>query len=72
MWLSERSALADSTLVGGQLGLTGQVGPAKLTGAVGYFDVGAVEGQATVTNTTLGCTGNSVLAIGRSMGGGGW
>ncbi len=68
MWLSERSTLADSTLVGGQLGLTGQVGPAKLTGAVGYFDVGAVEGQTTVTNSTLGCTANTVFFNGSTNG----
>jgi hypothetical protein len=68
MWLSERSTLADTTLVGGQLGLTGQVGPAKLTGAVGYFDVGAAEGQTTVTNSTLGCTANPVFFGGSTNG----
>jgi hypothetical protein len=44
-WLSERSSASDATLTGGQLGLTGQVGNAKVTGAVGYFDAGAVRGQ---------------------------
>lgn len=57
-WLSERSTASDATLLGGQLGLTGQVGGMKLTGALGYFDVGAVEGQVTTTNTALGCTAN--------------
>jgi regulator of replication initiation timing len=68
MWLSERSTLADSTLVGGQLGLTGQVGAAKLTGAVGYFDVGAALGQITVTNSTLGCTANPMFFNGSTNG----
>ena len=68
MWLSERSTLADTTLAGGQLGLTGEVGPAKLTGAVGYFDVGAALGQTTVTNTTLGCTANPAFFNGSTNG----
>jgi hypothetical protein len=61
MWLSERSTANDSTLLGGQLGLTGQVGPVKLTGALGYFDVGTVEGEITTTNTALGCSANSAF-----------
>ncbi len=51
-WLSERSAASDATLLGGQVGLTGQVGGLKLTGALGYFDVGAVQGEVTTTNAT--------------------
>ena len=58
MWLSERSTDSDATLLGGQVGLTGNVGAAKLTGAVGYFDVGAVQGEVTSTNTEIGCTAN--------------
>ena len=58
MWLSERSTASDASLFGGQLGLTGTVGPAKLTGAVGYFDVGAVRGEVTTTNT-VPCTANT-------------
>ena len=57
-YLSERSTASDATLLGGQLGLTGQVGAMKLTGALGYFDVGGVEGQVTTTNTALGCAAN--------------
>lgn len=52
-WLSERSTAADASLIGGQLGLKGDLGGMKLTGAVGYFDVGAVQGQ--VTATPSGC-----------------
>ncbi len=33
MWLSERSSANDATLLGGQLGMTGQLGGVKLTGA---------------------------------------
>jgi len=51
-WLSERSAASDATLLGGQLGMTGNIGRAKLTGAIAYYDVGSVEGQVTTTNTT--------------------
>jgi putative porin len=68
MWLGERSTASDATLLGGQLGLTGQVGAMKLTGALGYFDVGAVEGQVTATNTVLGCTGNPAFFGGSTNG----
>ncbi len=61
MWLSERSTASDATLFGGQLGLAGEIGPMKLTGALGYFDVGTVEGEITTTNTTLGCTANTAF-----------
>jgi len=56
-WLSERSAASDATMIGGQLGMTGNVGSAKLTGAIGYYDLGSVEGKVTTTNTTP-CTAN--------------
>jgi cell division protein FtsB len=46
-YLSERSSASDATLTGGQVGLTGAMGGVKLTGAVGYFDVGAVQDQVT-------------------------
>lgn len=52
-YLSERSTAADATLLGAQLGMSGTVGAAKLTGAVGYFDVGAVQGEQTAQPT--GC-----------------
>lgn len=58
-YLSERSSASDATLIGGQLGVTRSLGPAKLTGAVGYYDVGGVEGQ--VTNAAAGCVPNSAF-----------
>ena len=58
-YLSERSTLSDATLIGGQLGVTGNLGAAKLTGVVGYYDVGGVEGQITAAAT--GCTVNNVF-----------
>ncbi len=60
-WLSERSAASDATLLGGQLGLTGNLGDAKLTGAVGYYDVGSVQGKVTTTSTTIPCTANTAF-----------
>jgi hypothetical protein len=56
-WMSERSTSSDATLLGGQLGLTADLGAAKLTGAVGYYDFGAVQNQITTTSTT-GCIAN--------------
>lgn len=55
-WLSERSSLSDASLIGGQFGMTGNLGAAKLTGAIGYYDFGAVRGQ--VTTAATGCTAN--------------
>jgi len=59
-YLSERSTASDATLLGGQLGATGNVGGVKLTGAIGYFDVGSVQGQVTTTNATP-CTANNAF-----------
>ena len=59
-WLSERSAASDATLLGGQLGMIGNIGSAKLTGAIGYYDYGSVLGQVTTTNTTP-CTANGAF-----------
>lgn len=59
-WLSERSSASDATLLGGQFGMTSDLGAAKLTGAVGYFDVGSVQGQVTTTNT-VPCTANTAF-----------
>jgi hypothetical protein len=61
MWLSERSTDDDATLLGGQLGLTGQLGGMKLTGAVGYFDVGSVRGEVTTASTSIPCTANAAF-----------
>ena len=58
-WLSERSTASDATLLGGQLGMTGSLGAAKLTGAIGYYDYGSVQGQNTTTTATpIVCTAN--------------
>lgn len=57
-WLSERSAASDATLLGGQLGMRGQLGGVKLTGALGYFDVGAVQGEITTANAGIPCVNN--------------
>jgi hypothetical protein len=59
-YLSERSTASDATLLGGQFGLTGTLGGVKLTGAVGYFDVGSVQGQVTTTNA-VPCTANQAF-----------
>ncbi|MGQ0430621.1 MAG: putative porin [Gammaproteobacteria bacterium] len=71
-YLSERSTANESTLIGGQLGATLSIGTAKLTGALGYYDVGGVEGQ--ITTAATGCTvnnaffggpqGNTTVAVG--------
>ena len=55
-WLSESSTGTDATLLGGQLGATAQLGGMKLTGAVGYFDVGSVQGKVTTTTLLPVCT----------------
>jgi hypothetical protein len=53
-WLSERGADTDAKLTGLQLGMTGNVGAAKLTGAVGYFDVSKVKGEITTQRSASG------------------
>jgi len=60
-YLSERSSANDATLLGAQIGMTGNLGAAKLTGAIGYYDVGSVQGEITTTSTTTGCTANSAF-----------
>lgn len=66
-WLSERGTATDATLLGAQLGFKTDVGPAKLIGAVGYYDVGAVQGEiATSTtpsdaNPVPDCTANTAF-----------
>jgi len=52
--LGERATTSDPTLLGGQFGATGNLGAAKLTGFVSYYDVGAVEGKVVTVGT--GCT----------------
>jgi hypothetical protein len=53
-WLSERATATDATLTGAQLGMKADLGRIKLTSALGYFDVGAVQGE--VTATPAGCS----------------
>ena len=57
----ERGTASDATLIGGQVGMTGNVGATKLTGAVGYYDVGAVKDEITTANTQLGCNANTAF-----------
>jgi hypothetical protein len=61
MWLSERSTASDATLLGGQLGVTGDIGGVKLTGALGYFDVGSVQGEITTASTSIPCANNTAF-----------
>ncbi|MGQ0383666.1 MAG: putative porin [Gammaproteobacteria bacterium] len=58
-YLSERSTANESTLLGGQLGMTGNLGNAKLMASVGYYDVGAVQGE--ITTAATGCTVNNAF-----------
>lgn len=60
-WLSESSTAGDSSLIGGQLGMIGNLGGVKLTGALGYFDVGAVRGDITTASTSIPCVNNSAF-----------
>jgi hypothetical protein len=72
-WLSERATAADATLSGAQVGIKTNAGPVKLTSALGYFDVGAVQGEVTAVpagclsavNTAFfnGSQGNTTLLI---------
>lgn len=44
-WLSENGTMSDSNVFGAQVGLKADVGPVKLTGAVMYYDLGAVQNE---------------------------
>jgi hypothetical protein len=68
MALSERSTASDASLLGGQIGLTGQIGGMKLTGALGYFDVGSVQGQVTTALATPVCAANPAFFAGSTNG----
>jgi hypothetical protein len=52
--LGERSTASDASLLGGQVGFKQSLGGVTYTGAIGYFDVGSVEGE--VTAQPNGCT----------------
>jgi hypothetical protein len=58
-WLSNSTGAKDVTLFGGQVGMKGEAGGAKLLGAIGYFDVGGAEGQITTTTST--CAANTAF-----------
>lgn len=64
-WLSERGTASDAKLTGVQIGMTGNVGAAKLTGAVGYFDVSNVKGEITTQRsagaTVSACSANTAF-----------
>jgi regulator of replication initiation timing len=60
-WLSERSTASDATLLGGQIGLVGEVGGMKLTGALGYYDVGSVQGEITTASASVPCVNNGAF-----------
>lgn len=59
--LSERSSSSDATLSGAQLGLVGTAGAAKLTGAIGYFNVGALQGKVTAVPAGCGSSLNNAF-----------
>jgi Skp family chaperone for outer membrane proteins len=44
-WLSENATMSDSNVFGAQFGMKGDVGPVKLTGALMYYDLGAVQNE---------------------------
>lgn len=57
-WLQESSNSSDANVVGAQVGFKSS-GPIKFTGAVGYYDVGAVQDEITTTAGT--CTANNAF-----------
>lgn len=56
-WLQEAALTSDANVVGAQLGVRGDLGGIKLTGAATYYDLGAVQGEVTalVTGTGTPC-----------------
>jgi hypothetical protein len=52
--LGELATASDPTVVGGQIGVKQPMGAVTFTGAVGYYDVGAVQNKVTAQPT--GCT----------------
>lgn len=53
-WLQEAALTSDSNVVGAQVGLRGDFGGMKLTGAATYYDLGAVQGEVTALITLAG------------------
>lgn len=61
-WLSESSSGADANVFGGQLGVKTKFGDAVgFTGAVGYFDVGAVQNEITLTSASPACAATNAF-----------
>ncbi|MBV6416719.1 MAG: hypothetical protein CMLOHMNK_01334 [Steroidobacteraceae bacterium] len=61
-WLSESGSGADASLLGGQLGVNATLGGGTtLTAAVGYFDVGSVQGAVTANSSTPTCAASKVF-----------
>lgn len=58
--LQESGTMSDSNVVGGQLGLKQKIGELTLTGAVGYYDLGAVEGEI----VSISAAGDATLCPG--------
>ncbi|MGE0581009.1 MAG: putative porin [Steroidobacteraceae bacterium] len=61
-WLAESGSGADSRLLGGQLGARADLRDGvRLTGAIGYFDVGSVQDEVTLASGAPACTANKAF-----------
>lgn len=60
-WLSEAGSGADSNMAGAQLGFKPKFGSTTLTAALGYYQVGAVQGEVTLTSATPPCAANGAF-----------
>lgn len=61
-WLQESATTSDANWIGAQLGLRQSFGDAlTLTGAVHYYDIGAVQNEITTTTTAPPCVANNAF-----------
>jgi hypothetical protein len=61
-WLSESGSGADANVFSGQFGIRSKFGDqVGFTGAVGYYDVGAVQNEITLTSATPVCVANNTF-----------
>ena len=60
-WLAESGSGADANLFGGQFGVKATLGGVGVTGAVGYFDVGAVQNEITLGSTAPACSATNAF-----------
>ena len=60
-WLQESADASDANVFGAQLGMRGKVADVTLTGALHYYDVGAVQNEITTTTTTPPCVTNNAF-----------